>query len=106
MYSNCLIEAIKAKLKDPLNIKLGIIEPRINGGNLHFYWIDNKEKRVYHYKDPNNAKGLKTYFFPGKLSYYDDIDFFYTLLIHKCYKAGLSIKETFAYAKRHHVPLF
>ena len=46
MYSNCLIEAVKAKIKDP---KVGIIylPKKWNNGSRHFMWI--KGDKVYHY---------------------------------------------------------
>lgn len=37
MYSNCLFEAIKAKIKDPKNVQIRLIPPSINNWNLHFY---------------------------------------------------------------------
>ena len=40
-YSNCFIETMKAKLKDPKNIKITIV-PKSEKGNPHFLWSDGK----------------------------------------------------------------
>lgn len=49
MYSNCLFEAIKAKIKDPKNVHIHLIPPTLNNFRMHFYWIDLKENRFFHY---------------------------------------------------------
>ena len=41
MYSNCLFEAIKAKIKDPKNVHIHILSPKLNNGDFHIYWYDN-----------------------------------------------------------------
>ena len=46
--SNCLLEAIKAKLADPKNIKLIKIDANISRGGTHFLWINKKENTVSH----------------------------------------------------------
>ncbi len=40
MYSNCLIEALKAKIKDPKNVAIHKIPANLNncGGLPHFWW--------------------------------------------------------------------
>lgn len=48
MYSNCLIEAIRAKLKDPKNIQIISIDKRVSRGGRHFMWIDRKNQTVHH----------------------------------------------------------
>lgn len=48
MVSNCLIEAIKAKIKDPKNVQIICLKKEWNHGDLHFYWICKGE--VYHYE--------------------------------------------------------
>lgn len=37
-YSNCLIEALKAKIKDPKNVKILILPGKIFGEHLHVMW--------------------------------------------------------------------
>lgn len=60
--SNCLIEALKAKLKDPLNVKIISPKKEWNGGYRHFYWV--KKDKVFHYeaKDENTS-----FLFQGRL---------------------------------------
>lgn len=61
MYSNCLFEAIKAKIKDPKNVQIIFISPKINGGEFHTFWADKDS--VYHAYDKGTSKGFKKYFF-------------------------------------------
>ncbi|MBR1639374.1 MAG: hypothetical protein IJ688_08315 [Treponema sp.] len=60
MKSNCLFEAIKAKIKDPKNTRIIYIPKKINDGFHHFLWIKNNT--VYHYEDFKNDKSI---FFEG-----------------------------------------
>lgn len=55
-YSNCLIEAIVAWMKDPKNVKIIYLPKKWNNGRRHFLWI--KGDKVYHYeaKNKNNRK--------------------------------------------------
>ncbi|MGN0728067.1 hypothetical protein [Treponema sp.] len=46
MYSNCLIEAVKAKIKDPKNVQIIRLPKELNSGKTHFMWIKNDY--VYH----------------------------------------------------------
>ena len=46
MYSNCLFEAIKAKIKDPKNVYIFRVPKRFSGGAIHFMWYDGK--KYYH----------------------------------------------------------
>lgn len=40
MYSNCLIEALKAKIKDPKNVTIHTFPAKVNGHGIfpHFWW--------------------------------------------------------------------
>lgn len=102
MYSNCLFEAIKAKLKDPKNVKIDYVSPKINDGHFHFYWIDRNEKRVYDYKNPK-SKSYNHLLFCGTVST-SKLEIFEAFILHKCYKNNLTIDETIKYAKKHHLP--
>lgn len=64
MYSNCLIEAIRAKLKDPKNIHIHLYPPSLNRYCLHFYWIDEMENKVCEYcvSDPKPFDRFKILF--------------------------------------------
>lgn len=42
-YSNCILEALKAKIKHPFKVKLFVCKPIISKGhfqNIHFMWSD------------------------------------------------------------------
>lgn len=51
-YSNCLIEAIKAKIRNPKNVKVHFIRPCLNNGHIHFYWIEDDGVYQYGHKQP------------------------------------------------------
>lgn len=68
MYSNCLLEAIKAKIKDPKNVQIHLIPPSINNWNLHFYWSNKSNQTIYHYSEENkNCLSRFKILFHGKL---------------------------------------
>ena len=66
MKSNCLFEAIKAKIKDPQNITIHILSPKLNNGELHVYWFDKKDNHIYHYTYLDEDSCY--FFFEGKIS--------------------------------------
>ena len=53
MKSNCLIEALKAKIKNPKSVTIHVFPLSLNNNQLHFYWIDDSENRVFHYAKAN-----------------------------------------------------
>ena len=53
MMSNCLFEAIKAKLKDPKNVRI-IRLPKEISSTAHFMWIN--KNNVYHAYDYKHSK--------------------------------------------------
>ena len=53
MKSNCLIEALKAKIKNPKSVTIHMFPLSLNNNQLHFYWIDDSENRVFHYAKAN-----------------------------------------------------
>lgn len=55
MYSNCLIEALKAKIKDPKNVHIIYLPKKWNNGIRHFMWV--KDNKVYHYTHSESEKG-------------------------------------------------
>lgn len=61
MYSNCLIEAIKAKLRHPKSIRILYLPKEWNRGNLHFYWV--KDDTIHHYEATSENAG---FLFNGK----------------------------------------
>jgi hypothetical protein len=44
MYSNCLLEALKEKVKHPFSIVI-----RKRRGTGHFYWYDKHKKSFFHF---------------------------------------------------------
>lgn len=48
MKSNCLLEAVKAKIKNPKNVKIISIDKYISRGGRHFLWIDTEKQTVSH----------------------------------------------------------
>ena len=50
-YSNCLFEAIKAKIKEWKNIKIFFIPTRFNDESLfHFMWLNTSSNELYDFK--------------------------------------------------------
>ena len=50
-YSNCLFEAIKAKIKDWKNIKILFIPTRFNDERLfNFMWLNTSSNELYDFK--------------------------------------------------------
>lgn len=47
-YSNCLIEALKAKLKDPKNVKIFSIDKRISRSGKHIMWMNTTNNTISH----------------------------------------------------------
>ncbi len=106
MISNCLIEALKAKIKDPKNIQLDYVSPKINQGHLHFVWINKQDETMHHFttlKD-NLPSFLDFLPFCGK-EVTVKLDYYKRLILRKCYNNGFSIDETEAYIKKHHIQL-
>ena len=63
MRSNCLFEAVKAKLKDWKNVHILYLPPRWNGGHLHFFWLEGDT--VYHFTHETDDESKQSYFFKG-----------------------------------------
>lgn len=75
-YSNCLFEAIKAKLKDWKNIEIKIIPRRLNVSNTnHFYWVNKSTKDIFDFSfdDSTSKKGLLyPYLYKGRIYKVDE----------------------------------
>lgn len=50
MMSNCLFEAVKAKLKNPKNVKILYWTPAMNNGRWHFLWRNLKDNTISHFE--------------------------------------------------------
>ena len=58
-YSNCLIEAIIAKIKSPKNVKIIYLPKKLNKTSStipHFFWENIKDGKIFHYINPNGSK--------------------------------------------------
>ena len=65
--SNCLIEAVKAKLKDWKNITIKKIPSYINvDKGCHYYWINKKENQIYEFYGVKEG-GTNHIFFSGNI---------------------------------------
>lgn len=96
MKSNCLFEALKAKIKNPRNVRIRVLSADL-AGEFHVYWRDLKEQSILHftYLDPNE-KGIM---FTGKISRHN-IDAFESKLYAMMDAKGWSLTKKRAYAKR------
>lgn len=63
MYSNCLFEAVKAKLKNFKYVRIIPLPILLNRNRTHFLWI--KDKKIYQYVYDENKKHRNPYFFEG-----------------------------------------
>lgn len=94
MYSNCLFEALKAKIKDPKNVQIHLVPPSLNHFDLHFYWVDEVENRVFHYTAKNSGiwAKLNIFLFKGYQKG-TPIILFEELLYKKMRRAHWSLKK-------------
>lgn len=96
-FSNCLFEAIKAKLRNPSEVKVHIISPKLNDGTIHFYWYDESDQTIRQFTHEPNVK--TTILFEGKISAYN-IKLFESRLFSKMKSAGWSIERQRGYANK------
>ena len=87
MFSNCLIESIKAKIKNK-DVKIFLLPSDINNGFHHFFWSDNEN--IYHFTSKNIHKCQL--FFNGEIKTYNKRAF-EGLVLTKMFKANYSIKK-------------
>lgn len=99
-YSNCLFEAIKAKIKDPKNVKIHYLEKRITG-STHFYWynLSNTPKRGM-YDFTHKTKLKQKILFKGCINF-NSFNMWESFLFNAMKKRGLTKEEQIAYAKKH-----
>ena len=61
-YSNCLFEAIKAKLRDTKHVHVFRVPKRFGGRATHFMWYNDKSGTYYHSVDlPGEYEKLTTF---------------------------------------------
>ena len=95
-YSNCLIEAIKAKIKDPKHIKIHMIPLKLNHNRVHFYWTDSES--FYHYINPN-LRSKNTLWFKGVNKIYDS-KLFNSIMCCRMDQLDWSVEQKAKVAKR------
>lgn len=95
-YSNCLFEALKAKIKDPKNIKIHFIPLSLNKESVHFYWYDIKDQSVKQFTHKAN-ECINYIFFKGEIGSYN-INLFEGRLFSKMKGLGWSDEKQRAYA--------
>lgn len=91
MRSNCLFEAIKAKIKDPKNVSIIVIPGILNCRRPHFMWFDKKDNKVHHFTSVGKSNHI---YFNG---IYKTLSFeaFESWIIYHSYakKSGLKIMK-------------
>lgn len=69
--SNCMLEAIKAKIKNPSNVTIYFCKPRITeNGNfqwLHFMWSDGVHDYDFSDDEATSLPWYKCFLFKGKI---------------------------------------
>lgn len=80
MYSNCLFEAIKAKLRDFKHVRIIPLPILLNRNRTHFLWI--KDKKIYQYVYDENKKHRNPYFFEGFVKE-NDFESFEAVILHR-----------------------
>ena len=73
MISNCLIEALKAKIKDPKNVTIHIFPAKVNGHGIfpHFWW--SVGDTGYDFKREGNSK--QVILFKGAIRSYSKLTY-------------------------------
>ena len=66
-YSNCLIEALKAKIRHPFKVKITFI-PKSEKGSCHFMWSDGEAD--YDFGVERNIKWYEAWWFKGEIRKY------------------------------------
>ena len=95
MKSNCLFEAIKAKLKNPKEVRIICLPKKWNDNVLHFMWIKNNS--VFHYENLNEKFQL---FFNGKIKE-QPLDTFEAFFLKRLADKNMNVLEA---AKKYNLP--
>lgn len=105
MYSNCLFEAIKAKIKDPKNVYIFRVPKRFGGGATHFMWYDSKTSKYYHSvaidKDAHK-KFFRKLWHNQKLKEVEET-YFNAFILERLKIHGFSVKKVKKAAKKMHL---
>lgn len=98
MISNCLIEAVKAKIKNPQNVKIHYIPAKLNNGNLHFYWYDFADQSIFQFTHKANVKSSNI-LFNGETGSFN-IKLFESRMYAKMKELGWSYEQQKSYANK------
>lgn len=100
-YSNCLFEAIKAKLKDPKNIKIHYVGKELVG-STHFYWYDFSDiPEIYGvWSFTHKTKLKQKILFKGFLTW-ETFNMWESFLFHAMNRKGFTEEQKITYAKKH-----
>lgn len=101
MYSNCLFEAIKVKLKDPKNVHIYLLPPKLNKGRYHFYWIDEKQPDlIKSFINPKAKNNKQSFFFKNGQFDKHDRKIFENFTIQRLYNQTHSLEKMIKLAKK------
>lgn len=71
-YSNCLIEAVKAKIRNPCRVKIYFCKPKLKSQMPHFMWDDGKASYDFSVLGDNHNECIFDYFiFKGCIRKFD-----------------------------------
>ena len=96
-YSNCLIEALKAKLRNH-RVQIRMYPRCLNKNHLHFYWID--DDTVFHFICKNK---FETIMFKGEIKKYE-LRYFKGHLLYKMFD-NCTVDEACELASKYKMPL-
>lgn len=96
--SNCLIEAIKAKVKDPENVRIHFMSRKLNRGSFHWYWYDLKEGSMMSFSHDKSYRG-QTALFKGFINA-NGFTMFEGTQFAKMSRLGWTVDEQREYARR------
>lgn len=99
MHSNCLFEAIKAKIKDPKNVSIIAIPKVLNQGHIHFMWRNKLDNTVHHYRSNENDEQSSHKCFNGV---YKTLSFeaFEMWVLYRLYRLRSSVENKVKIAKK------
>ena len=96
MYSNCLFEAIKAKIKDPKTVQIIYLKGGLFGKKAHFMWRNGCE--IFHAYNPKGSSNIFIYKVSYKNISFDSFEAYVLDAIKK-----LPFEKQIIYAKKLHL---
>ena len=96
-YSNCLVEALVAKVADWNNVNIRLYPLELNNNKIHFYWTSGDEYFHYTHKNKNER-----FLFKGETKSYRK-GFFEGSLLSKMYN-NVTIEQAVKLSKKYRLP--